>query len=111
MNLIEQLGGYAQAKALRALPVTTYDCGIKFNREELELSMLEHRRQHNIFEVGDKVVLLGDGTWGHLFEVEKMSPKGRKPTKLKTNVFGNFHVGYNVVRHATPEEIKAGRRL
>lgn len=56
MNLIEKLGGYLQAKALRALPAETYDCGVKFSRDELERAMLEHRRQNNIFEVGDKVV-------------------------------------------------------
>ncbi len=72
---------------------------------------LEYRCQHNIFEVGDKVVLVGDGTWEHLFGVEKMSPKGRKPTKLKTDVFGNYHVGCNIVRHATDLEIKAGHKL
>lgn len=102
MNLIERLGGYEAAKAE----------GEKWGFDDfLNNQLLEYRRQHNIFEVGDKVVLLGDGTWGHLFEVEKMSPKGRKPTKLKTNVFGNFHVGHNIMRHATDAEIKAGRRL
>jgi len=78
---------------------------------DLKTALLEYRRANNIFEVGDKVVLAGNGTWGHLFEVEKMSPKGRKPTKLKTDVFGNFHVGCNVVRHATDAEVKAGKRL
>ena len=108
MNLIERLGGYEKAKGwieVNAIDVDWLQLG-KYRKE-----LLEYRRQHNIFEVGDKVVLAGDGTWGHLFEVEKMSPKGRKPTKLKTDVFGNFHVGCNVVRHATDAEIKAGKRL
>ena len=106
MSLIEQLGGYEKAKEWYK------DQDLRGNHTtRIRHALLEYRRQHNIFEVGDKVVLLGDGTWGHLFEVEKMSPKGRKPTKLKTDVFGNFHVGYNVVRHAAPEEIAAGRRL
>ena len=110
MNLIEQLGGYERAKhefemIKEMKPI--YSGEVETN----DRLLLEYRRANNIFEVGDKVVLVGDGTWEHLFEVEKMSPKGRKPTKLKTNVFGNYHVGYNIVRHATSEEIKVGHRL
>ena len=108
MNLIEKLGGYESAKEIRRYLFCYVNSDYYV---EVDAELLEYRRQHNIFEIGDEVVLLGDGTWGHLFEVEKMSPKGRKPTKLKTNVFGNFHVGHNIMRHATPEEIKAGRRL
>lgn len=104
MNLIEQLGGYDFVKKM-------WIDGGSLRGTQLEFELLEHRRQHNIFEVGDKVVLVGDGTWEHLFEVEKMSPKGRKPTKLKTDVFGNYHVGHNIVRHATDAEIAAGHRL
>ena len=99
MNLIEQLCGYEAAKALRALPVATYDCGIKFNREELELSMLEYRRQHNIFEVGDKVVVKAEPFW---------------PEDYLIQTVGQEHIGkwyMSALRHATPEEIKAGRRL
>ena len=55
MNLIEQLGYYEQAKALKILAAEKYDCGVKFTQKELELSMLEYRRHHNIFEVGGKV--------------------------------------------------------
>ncbi len=120
MNLIEQLGGYESAKSkcdrankegylLLSVPVQNGFGDIYVHK--VEEALLEYRRANNIYEVGDKVVLAGDGTWGHLFEVEKMSPKGRKPTKLKTDVFGNFHVGCNVVRHATDAEIKAGKRL
>lgn len=99
MNLIEQLGGYEAAKALRALPVATYDCGIKFNREELELSMLEHRRQHNIFEVGDRVVVKAEPFW---------------PEDYLIQTVGQEHIGkwyMSAWRHSTDEEIKAGKRL
>ena len=122
MELIKELGGYEKAKSERDKINHSLNNGDFLGggspREYLyerlsfiEIDLLEHRREHNIFEVGDRVVLLGDGTWGHLFEVEKMSPRGRKPTKLKTDVFGNFHVGYNVVRHATDVEIATGHRL
>lgn len=107
MNLIEQLGGYAQAKALRALPAATYDCGIKFNREELELSMLEYRRQHNIFEPDDYIIHDGE------LKVFAM---------WSSAVEGCAYIGYayaengemahkDEFRHATDAEIKAGKRL
>ena len=112
MNLIEQLGGYAQAKALRALPAATYDCGIKFNREELELSMLEYRRQHNIFEVGDyfcyeSKCLSNDPLDGDAYK------------KLNQLDSIDFECGWvesalksgGIIRHATDAEIKAGKRL
>ena len=99
MNLIEQLGGYAQAKALRALPVTTYDCGVRFSREELERAMLEYRRQHNIFEIEDKVVVKAEPFW---------------PEDYLIQTVGQEHIGkwyMSAWRHATDAEIKAGKRL
>ena len=48
MSLIERLGGYEAAKAE----------GEKWGFDDfLNNQLLEYRRQHNIFEVGDKVVL------------------------------------------------------
>ena len=108
MNLIEQLGGYAQAKALRALPVTTYDCGVRFSREELERAMLEYRRQHNIYEIGDKIVSTLDGSedWKNaICEILAFHKKMAITTGFSCAI---HHYDY---RHATPEEIKAGRRL
>ena len=110
MNLIEQLCGYEAAKALRALPVATYDCGIKFNREELELSMLEYRRQHNIFEVGDKVVFREcSGIGGASDAIDLMTVKSIDAFGVRmTNSLCPWAIQ---IRHATDEEIKAGRRL
>ena len=108
MNLIEQLGGYAQAKALRALPVTTYDCGVRFSREELERAMLEYRRQHNIYEIGDKIVSTLDGSedWKNaICEILAFHKKMAITTGFSCAI---HHYDY---RHATNEEIKAGRRL
>jgi len=107
VNLIEQLGGYAQAKALRALPVTTYDCGVRFSREELERAMLEYRRQHNIFEPDDYIIHDGE------LKVFAM---------WSSAVEGCAYIGYayaengemahkDEFRHATDAEIKAGKRL
>lgn len=113
MNLIDELGGYAQAKALRALPAATYDCGIKFNREELELSMLEYRRQHNIFEVGDKVVLAQSYSLDTVHEIkriENLTPhiKDSETTYFLENSLGCWSFQ---IKHADDAEIKAGKRL
>lgn len=105
MNLIEQLGGYAQAKALRALPAATYDCGLKFKREELELSMLEYRRQHNIFEVGDKVVSKKNNEFVYTV-ITVDGGLGR----LKNVLFDHVYPLHDF-RHANDAEIEAGKRL
>lgn len=110
MNLIEKPGGYAQAKALIALPASTYDCGVKFSREELESAMLEYRRENNIFEVGDYVVYKSNAGLGGLFQIETLTKTG-KPKTVKTKRFGNFPCRYCEVQHATLSEIKAGHRL
>ena len=113
MNLIEKLGGYAQAKALRALPVTTYDCGVRFSREELERAMLEYRRQHNIFEVGDAVIRKWNGRLYYLIvdidnDGQEFLIHHDKGAKFKDcRIFDNICN----FKHATDEEIKAGRRL
>ena len=57
MNLIEQLGGYGAAKAEANSPIKLLNF---FNYEQLEKELLEYRREHNIFEVGDKVVCISD---------------------------------------------------
>lgn len=113
LNLIEQLGGYAQAKALRALPAATYDCGIKFNRAALENAMLQYRRQHNIFEVGDKVVCKYEHT--HLFGDVVLEIAYFRDDLKGLGDFVRFTNGndfnMDALRHATDAEIKAGKRL
>lgn len=100
MNLIEQLGGYEKAKECLNTK-TARPCVIR----ELEVALLEYRRQHNIFEAGDRVV--------------KTHPKNTI-LWLVLGVYKNGGVWLDYkgfcwkpprVRHATPEEIAAGRRL
>lgn len=104
MNLIEKLGGYEKAKqkySERPFDLAWADIG---------QALLEYRRKHNIFEVGDKVVYKGEAGLNGLFEIERLTKTG-KPKTVKTERFGNFPCRYCEVQHATPEEIKAGRRL
>ena len=63
------------------------------------------------FKVGDKVVLVGTGTKDVLLEiVEHMyTPNMHRVKIIATGQYGP--VFKNDIRHATPEEIAAGRRI
>ena len=89
MNLIEQLGGYQAAKKF-----INGECSDGFDVQELRDALLEHRRQHNIFEIGDLYVF-----------TEKYSKQS------VIHKVDSLNSGKGCIRHATPAEIKAGRRL
>ncbi|WP_446892602.1 hypothetical protein [Acinetobacter sp. NS4_7] len=129
MNLIEQLGGYEKLKPHfvltdRAIGYThVYLHGNNhycFLDERVDYiipdrailikdvfdALLEYRRQHNIFEVGDKVIgskLFDD----RIFEFQYYLPELSMAVISKDGAA----IGLNQLRHATPEEIKAGKRL
>lgn len=107
MNLIEQLGGYERAKyefeMIKEMK-SIYPGEIETNNRLL----LEYRRQHNIFEVGDKVVsaLDGDEDWKNaVCEILAFHKKMAITTGFSCAI---HHYDY---RHATDAEIKAGKRL
>ena len=122
-DLIEQLGGYEKAKqkAENALAnqVTriSYKTKLYINGEETEVvtgayvrdikkALLEYRREHSIFEVGDKVIgskLFDD----RIFEFQYYLPELSMAVISKDGAA----IGLNQLRHATDEEIKAGKRL
>lgn len=98
MKLIEQLGGYEKAKAFLNATSFTIDELIMMQRsglrtQHVEKALLEYRRQHNIFEAGDRFVI--DGLFGVFYANDGNIP----------------YLDYNKIRHATDEEIKAGKRL
>lgn len=113
MNLYEQvidsLGGYEKCKEI----LKTQNIDMLMNVQALREHMLEHRRQNNIFEVGDFVVGLTSET-NEIFEIESTSNKlNRKGEKTYAVTFigkEGLLVGLQY-RHATPEEIAAGHRL
>lgn len=125
MNLIEQLGGYemAKQKAENALAnqVTriSYKTKLYINGEEtnvvtgayvrdIKKALLEYRRQHNIFEVGDKVVRRN----GIEYEIHKIELVDEYDLKIfSQNMSHSYWVPKGQLRHAEPEEIKAGKRL
>jgi hypothetical protein len=100
MNLIEQLGGYEKAK--RELELKEQDsilqCCIAVTAEMIRDALLEYRRQHNIFEVGDSIVLMHTNYRSDVFAL----------TKSFKEIYDEKGIVY---RHATPEEIKAGKQL
>ena len=118
MNLIEQLGGYEIAKSIyskikhrRESSTHRSPCkSLAFDVGILRIELLEHRRANNIFEIRDEVVYQGSAGLDGLFEIESLTRTG-KPKTVKAGRFGNFPCRYCEVRHATDEEIKAGRRL
>lgn len=104
MNLIEQLGGYEYLNEFYKRAVAH-----GFTLTEIKEELLKYRRQHNIFEVGDKVVVLTNAlgnkyTWivesidGIMVEISQLGQP-------------NEWVHYSEIAHTTPEEIKAGKRL
>ena len=112
MNLIEQLGGYERAKdGLHRLKLEKKDlltCGdFVVAASEINAARIEYRRQHNIFETDDYIIHDGE------LKVFAM---------WSSAVEGCAYIGYayaengemahkDEFRHATDEEIKAGKRL
>lgn len=143
MNLIEQLGGYEKAKSIyKNRPQTSthhfndkyyenWNLGkwVRFDGDQcvdckkpdsgsvnlgiLGLMLLDYRRQHNIFEVGDKVVckyehahLFGDVVLEIAYFRDDLKELGRFVRFTNGNDFK-----LDAIRHATDAEIKAGKRL
>ena len=110
MNLIEQLGGYDEAKqkySERPFDLAWSDIGRALN---------EYRHQHNIFEVGDKVII--ESYRNTYITCGRPSQYSIGDLMLIHIMDGNViedddynFIDYRDVRHATDEEIKAGKRL
>ena len=114
MNLIEQLGGYERAKIIqgsREMGGLPYDL-------DLEDSLLQYRRQHNIFEVGDKVVFSNNPCALNRSVWQVISNKDYPVVAPICNFNGRVVVEANMsvlspyrIQHAEDAEIKAGKRL
>lgn len=124
MNLIEQLGGYKKAKEIAFDPLhqqmthVSNDGRHWVNEEFSHIPEIQEqiptmirikdirKALHNIFEVGDKVIgskLFDD----RIFEFQYYLPELSMAVISKDGAA----IGLNQLRHATPEEIKAGKRL
>jgi hypothetical protein len=113
VNLIEQLGGYERAKK----QVSRLESkGNLVTAEGMKLELLEYRRQHNIFEVGDRVVI--ESYRNTCISCGRPSQYSIGDLMVIHNLDGNVisdddynFIDYRDVRHATDAEIKAGKRL
>lgn len=99
-RVISDFGGYEKCKDILSQP----NIDFIMNAQGLREHMLEYRRQHNIFEVGDYVFhtvcnnpLLEKITW--IDGVRIITNLAGRPTLIET------------FRHATDAEINAGKRL
>lgn len=102
-NLIEQLGGYEKAK--ECLNTRTARLSVI---NELRSALLEYRRQHNIYEVGD-FVLRNDGFY-HVLKITGVDNDG---ADLVRRVDGDprwSRFKLTEIRHATDKEIAQGYR-
>lgn len=116
MNLIEQLGGYEKAKEKMDDICHTLDNsellgggdareGLYERLESIDKALLEYRRQHNIFEVGDKVVSKKNNEFVYTV-ITVDGGLGR----LKNVLFDHVYPLHDF-RHANDAEIEAGKRL
>ena len=107
MNLIEKIGGYEKAKFELKLKEdhSVFQCCHHITADMIRNALLEYRRTHNIYDVGDLVV--------------KTHPKNTILWPV-LGVYKNGGVWLDFkgfcwkpprVRHATDEEIKAEKRL
>ena len=101
-RVISDFGGYEKCKDILSQP----NIGFIMNAQALRRHMLEYRRQHNSYEEGDKIVFVDDFmhdelmtvAWTRVGEVW-MDEGAKRCTEL------------TMIRHATDEEIKTGKRL
>lgn len=109
--MIKTLDEYEKAKVwieVNAIDVDWLQLG-KYRKE-----LLEYRRQHNIFEVGDKVVEITDYPSNDVLTVKSIFDKLLVCESDDFNasyVLSNKYKPYFYVRRATDEEIEAGKRL
>lgn len=118
MNLIEQLGGYENVS--KHFNRIEYHAETKifigewfgfYSMRDLKDALLQYRRQHNIFEVGDKVIftdILNSC-------VVTFKSTETDPMQIVWLTYPDGTAGYvfhlSKIRHATDDEIKAGYRL
>ena len=102
MNLIKELGGYKTLKREYEETLPLIQKGYKSkSMEVIRLILLEYRRQHNIFEVGDYYAYLYE--WDSDLDIVCKY----NPSEWSDHLW-NIK---NMIRHATDAEIKTGHRI
>ena len=103
MNLIKQLGGYEHLNGFYKRAVAH-----GFTLTEIKEELLKYRRQHNIFEVGDKVVSRCADKEIRIFTYQETI--GRN-ILVKCKKGKGYCYPKKWFSHANDAEIKAGKRL
>ena len=103
MNLIEQLGGYEYLNEFYKRAVAH-----GFTLTEIKEELLKYRRQHNIFEVEDKVVSRCADKEIRIFTYQETI--GRN-ILVKCKKGKGYCYPKKWFSHANDAEIKAGKRL
>lgn len=104
MNLVDQLGGYENAKERGKRENVLNERDFNY----IQKALLEYRRENNIYEVGDKIVstIDGDEDWKSVVRViYKINKDGMVTTGFKCELKRNEY------RHAEANEIKLGWRI
>ena len=119
MNIIEELGGYESAKKKLAeiqeankRHKESKMCGFSFAENylaDLRNALLEYRRTHNVYEVGDLVVIKKKTAKSKLWKIvgESNVFEDNFVCDADGELLHHFHRGE--IQHATPQEIKAGK--
>ena len=96
-RVISDYGGYEKCKDILSQP----NIGFIMNVQALSKHMLEYRRQHNIFEMGDLIMYENK-----MYEIKYIyhPEKARITDGLQGRTVYDFPRG---IRHATDDEIKA----
>ena len=121
MNLIEEFGGYECAKAEFNDPMYEDDelytikaTGTRFFKHNLADALLEYRRANNIYERGDYVVI-NNFKFDWLYRVDYHCTENRimlhRHDRWRGDTAFQAWPNIDMVRHATNEEIEAGKRL
>lgn len=101
MDLIEELGGYENAKKF-----ANGECADGFDVQGLRDDLLDYRRKHNIFEEGDKIVFVDDFMHG-----EVMTVAWTRESEVWMDGGAKRCTDPSMIKHASDAEIKANRRL
>lgn len=105
MNLIEEYGSYEDARyGLRVLESSAYEEDQAY-ANKLKNKMLEYRRQHNIYEEGDKIVFIDD-----FMHDELMTVAWTRKGEVWMDEGAKRCTDLSMIRHADDAEIKAGKR-
>ena len=109
MNLIERLGGYENAKERGKRENVLDDHDFNY----IQKALLQHRRVHGIFEVGDAVIRKWNGRLYYLIVDIDSDGKEFLIHRDRGAKFKDCRISDNICnfKHATDAEIEAGKRL